>query len=44
MNKIATLYKEWLATQPVKDEMQRRLNMMEKIMLSNFFTQPHLVG
>ncbi len=44
MNKIESLYKEWQSLLPVKDEMQRRLNMMEKIMLSNFFTQPHLVG
>ena len=42
MNKIATLYKEWLATQPVKEELQRRLD--QKFMLEFNYNSNHIEG
>ena len=42
MNKIETLYKEWLSLQPVKEEMQQRLD--RKFMLEFNYNSNHIEG
>ena len=42
MNNLDTLYKEWQALQPVKEEMQRRLD--QKFMLEFNYNSNHIEG
>jgi Fic family protein len=42
MNRIETLYKEWLSLQPVKEEMQSRLD--QKFMLEFNYNSNHIEG
>ena len=42
MNKIESLYKEWQSLQPVKEEMQRRID--QKFMLEFNYNSNHIEG